>query len=111
MNTQLQTNEPAEYMGVRFRIEAQAAPQGGTYIGHYTLLPALGVGDGAAAEPPFSGVDDIAHPSMDSRWGTENEALSYATQAAHSAIELLLDGRTQGHGNRSNAAERRLTGD
>ena len=115
MKTEFQPNEPTEYMGVRFKVEAHAVPQGDTFMGRYTLLSAFpdgdGDGDGAATEPPFSGVDDIAHPSMDRSWATENEALSYATQAAHSAIEVLLDGRTQGQGNRSNAAERRLAGD
>ena len=106
MKTQLPTNEPTEYMGVRFMIEAQVAPPGNTFIGRYTLLLAPALEGEMAAESPFTGVDDIAHPSMDRHWSTENEALSYATQAAHSAIELLLDGRTQGHGNRSNATER-----
>jgi hypothetical protein len=115
MNSDQTTNRPNEYMGVRFTVEAELAAPADTYIGRYTLLPddcADGyTGGGADASASRSGVDDVAHPSMDRSWSTQNEAISYATQAAHSAIELLIYGHTQGQGNRGVAAAGRLADD
>ena len=101
-------DESTEYMGVRFKVEALPADHADLFIGRYTLMPSS---PGAVATAASTGSEDIAHPSIDRSWNTENEALSYATQAAHSAIELLLHGRTQGQGNRSVASKRRLAGD
>ncbi len=112
-------NRDGEYRGVRFRLEAQAVaqavaqglPSGETFIGHYALLVPPSLSDDSGSVLPLQGVDDLAHPSIDRAWSTENEALNYATEAAHSAIELLLDGRTQGQGSHSVASQRRLAGE
>lgn len=62
--------------GIRFKVEA--VPQGELFAGHFTILehPAL-----------RSGSDDSYRPTTDNAWATPNEALTYATEAAHHAIE------------------------
>jgi hypothetical protein len=62
--------------GVRFKVEA--VPQGELFIGRFTLLEVA---------TTQSGVDDSYRPSTDNTWATANEALTYATEAAHHAIE------------------------
>ena len=114
MSTEPSMDESTEYMGVRFKVEALPAGRADIFIGRYTLMPSSSGGVANVASTGLKdvgGIDDVAHPSIDRSWNTENEALSYATQAAHSAIELLLDGRTQGQGNRSVASKRRLAGE
>lgn len=98
-----------EYLGIRFTTEVSVS-DGGDFVGHYVLLDAMPLGDGAASIPPIEGVGDVLHPSLGLTWATENEAISDATQAAHHAIEILVAGRTQGQGNRSAATDRRTGG-
>jgi hypothetical protein len=43
----------------------------------------------------------------ESAWATENEALSYATEAACHAIEILQLGRPQGQGRGTSSSRRR----
>lgn len=101
-------NRKETYMGVRFEVRAQAVSQADTFIGHYRLLPLTCLDDAEKSGLSLEGVDDRAHPSMQRSWSTVNEALAYATEAAHSAIELLIKGRTQGQGHQSVASLRRL---
>jgi hypothetical protein len=61
--------------GVRFQVEAIL--RGDVFEGRFTLL------DGGAVP----GTDDSFRPTTDNAWATEAEALSYATEAAHHAIE------------------------
>lgn len=62
--------------GIRFKVEA--VPEGDLFAGYFTILdhPAAG-----------SGADDSYRPTTDNAWATPNEALTYATEAAHHAIE------------------------
>ena len=62
--------------GVRFQVEA--IRRGDVFEGRFTLL------DGGAMP---AGTDDSLRPTTDNAWATEAEALSYATEAAHHAIE------------------------
>lgn len=62
--------------GVRFQVEAIA--HGETFEGRFTLLD---------APAHHSGTDDAFRPTTRNAWATVNEALSYATEAAHHAIE------------------------
>jgi hypothetical protein len=126
-----------QYRGVTYRVESTPAP-GGAFLGRYQLLDAgrrrndatdhglppdplsplgpLAANDAfgedlqPAQDPqaPLAGVDDVVHPTSDSAWATENEALSYATEAACHAIEILQLGRPQGQG-RGTASSRRRT--
>ncbi|HEU6455160.1 MAG TPA: hypothetical protein VN201_06815 [Roseateles sp.] len=65
------------HKGIRFRVEA--VRQGDLYAGRFTLLdPAAGLA---------SGTDDSYRPTIQNVWATPAEALSYATEAAHHAIE------------------------
>ena len=61
-------------------------------------------GSGARAGP---GAEDVVHPSLDAVWATENEALSYATEAACHAIEIMQLGRPQAQGRGSGSSWRR----
>jgi hypothetical protein len=62
--------------GVRFQVEA--IPRGTVFEGRFTLLDTKWQGPGA---------DDSFRPTTENAWATEAEALSYATEAAHHAIE------------------------
>ncbi|WP_457419352.1 hypothetical protein [Roseateles sp. P5_E7] len=63
--------------GITFKVEA--VPQGDLFAGRFTLLGAV-----AAVA---SGADDSYRPTTDNAWATPAEALTYATEAAHHAIE------------------------
>lgn len=63
--------------GIRFKVEA--LPQGGLFVGRFTII------DSAAFAG--SGTDDSYRPATDNAWATPQEALTYATEAAHHAIE------------------------
>ncbi len=119
-----------QYRGVTYRVDAQPAP-GDTFIGHYQLLDAgrrrndstdhafLGGGPaandafGAQLEPPGdeqapqAGIEDVVHPPVGHAWATENEALTYATEAACHAIEIMQLGRPQAQGRGSGSSWRR----
>jgi hypothetical protein len=69
-----------EHLGVRFTVEA--IPQDAMFEGRFTLLE-----PGHRAQ---SGSDDSYRPTTDNRWATPAEALTYATEAAHHAIEGIL---------------------
>lgn len=69
-----------EHNGVRFTVEA--VPHGEVFAGRFSILGSLR-GDASSA----SGDDDTYRPTMDNAWATEAEALTYATEAAHHAIE------------------------
>lgn len=63
--------------GIRFKVEAFA--KGDLFIGRFTILYPT------AADR--SGTDDSYRPATDNAWATPEEALTYATEAAHHAIE------------------------
>lgn len=63
--------------GVRFKVEA--LPKGELFVGRFTIL------DWTALDRV--GADDAYRPAMDNAWATPAEALNYATEAAHHAIE------------------------
>lgn len=65
------------HLGVRFTVEA--VPREGGFEGRFVLPdgPAGGLG----------GRDDSYRPTTDNLWATPREALTYATEAAHHAIE------------------------
>lgn len=65
------------HLDVRFQVEAVA--RDGLFQGRFTLLD-----DGRRRE---SGSDDSYRPTTNNAWATEAEALTYATEAAHHAIE------------------------
>jgi len=62
---------------------------------------------GAQLGGAATGVEDVVHPSLDPVWATENEALSYATEAACHAIEIMQLGRPQAQGRGSGSSWRR----
>lgn len=62
--------------GIRFQVEA--VPRGELFEGRFTILDRSLAG---------SGTDDAYRPATDDGWATEEEALTYATEAAHHAIE------------------------
>ncbi|MDH0864481.1 hypothetical protein [Mitsuaria sp. GD03876] len=119
-----------QYRGVNYRVESTPAP-GGAYLGHYQLLDAgrrrsdasdhdfLGGGPAAndafgnqlepegEMEAPQAGAQDVVHPPVDTAWATENEALTYATEAACHAIEIMQLGRPQAQGRGSGSSWRR----
>ncbi len=119
-----------QYRGVSYRVESMPAP-GGNFLGRYQLLdtgrrksdvadhrfPDAGAADtdafGESLEPahdaraPRAGAEDVVHPPVDSAWATENEALTYATEAACHAIEILQLGRPQAQGRGSGSSRRR----
>jgi len=66
------------HLGVRFTVEA--VPCDGGFEGRFAIL---GPGGGAGER----GRDDSYRPTMDNVWATPREALTYATEAAHHAIE------------------------
>lgn len=73
--------------GVRFKVEAR--PHGDLFAGQFTIL------DGPAAG---QGADDSYRPTRNNAWATPAEALTYATEAAHHAIERIppfADGQRQ----------------
>jgi hypothetical protein len=88
--------QESTYRGVTYGVEAVPVGQD-AWHGRFHLL------DGSA-----SGDVDALHPSMDTVWGSENEALTYATEAACHAIEILQTGRPQGQGHGSPSSERRF---
>lgn len=63
--------------GIRFKVEAFA--EGDLFVGRFTLLDPTAAGR--------SGTDDSYRPATDNAWATPEEALTYATEAAHHAIE------------------------
>lgn len=63
--------------GIRFKVEA--FPKGDLFVGRFTIL------DSAAVDRV--GADDSYRPTTDNAWATPAEALTYATEAAHHAIE------------------------
>lgn len=65
-----------EHNGVRFSV--QAVRHGDVFSGHFKLLE---------ADVHAEGYDDSYRPTTDNAWATETEALTYATEAAHHAIE------------------------
>ena len=73
-----------DHNGIRFTVEA--VRHGDVYAGRFKIL-----GDVAAA----AGSDDAYRPTMDNAWATEAEALTYATEAAHHAIEGIPPFTTQ----------------
>lgn len=85
------------YRGTSYVVEAIPAGQDGWH-GRFRLLDIGTIGDA-----------DSLHPSLDTVWATENEALTYATEAACHAIEALQTGRPQGQGHGSPSSERRFT--
>nr|WP_297389698.1 hypothetical protein [uncultured Roseateles sp.] len=64
-------------------------------------------GGAAIGAGPATGAEDVVHPSLDAVWATENEALSYATEAACHAIEIMQLGRPQAQGRGSGSSWRR----
>lgn len=66
--------------GIRFKVEA--FPKDDLFIGRFTLL------DSPAADR--SGTDDSYRPATDNTWANAEEALTYATEAAHHAIEGIV---------------------
>jgi len=65
------------HLGVRFTVEA--VPRSGGFEGRFAIL------DAAVADR--FGRDDSYRPTTDNLWATAQEALTYATEAAHHAIE------------------------
>ena len=63
--------------GIRFKVEA--FPKGDLFIGCFTILDAIAM--------DRVGADDSYRPTTDNAWATPAEALTYATEAAHHAIE------------------------
>jgi hypothetical protein len=63
--------------GIRFKVEA--FPKGDLFVGRFTILDPT-----AAARV---GADDSYRPTTDNAWATPTEAITYATEAAHHAIE------------------------
>ncbi len=66
--------------GIRFNVEA--IPQGNVFVGRFTLLDSTPTVAG--------GTDDSYRPATDNAWATPQEALTYATEAAHHAIEGIV---------------------
>ena len=113
-----------QYRGVTYRVESTPAA-GGAFTGSYQLLDAgrrrndatdhgLPQNAAAAAANDAFGNDleaapnqDVVHPVSDSAWATENEALTYAIEAACHAIEILQLGRPQAQGRGSGSSRRR----
>ncbi|UXH79202.1 hypothetical protein [Roseateles amylovorans] len=94
-NTLRPITREGHYRGVTYVVEA--IPVGDTdWRAHFRLT-----------DLPISGDDDSLHPSLDATWATENEALSYATEAACHAIETREFGRPQGQGHGSGSTARR----
>ena len=66
-----------KHRGVRFKVEA--VPVAESFEGRFTVLD--GDLEGEASS------NDSYRPSVGPTWATVNEALDFATQAAHHAIE------------------------
>lgn len=120
-----------QYRGVTYRVESMPAGDTDAFIGRYQLLdtgrrrhdtadhallgggPAANDAFGDGLEPagdrdaPRAGIEDVVHPCVDGAWATENEALSYATEAACHAIEIMQMGRPQAQGRGSGSSWRR----
>ena len=64
------------HLGVRFKAEAIA--RNDMFEGRFTILEQGMAGRGG---------DDSYRPTTDNAWATPTEALTYATEAAHHAIE------------------------
>ena len=75
------------HKGIRF--EVAALPRGELFEGRFTILdrPLQG-----------SGMDDSYRPTTDNAWATQTEALTYATEAAHHAIEGIAPFIERGRG-------------
>lgn len=87
--------QEGQYRGVAYVVEA--VPSGeDAFEGRFRLL-----------DVPAGGDHDVLHPTTDTRWATANEAMTYATEAACHAIEILHFGRPQGQGHGSPSTERR----
>ncbi|WP_343631088.1 hypothetical protein [Roseateles sp.] len=94
-----------QYRGISYRVEAEAQASG-SFLGRYRLLD-HGRRRSDAEEALVDGLVDVVHPPLDRVWATENEALTYATEAACHAIEILQLGRPQAQGRGSGSSERR----
>ncbi len=68
-----------EHNGVRFTVEA--VPHGDMYAGRFTILGDVGAPTGTM---------DPYRPTTHNLWTTQTEALTYATEAAHHAIEGII---------------------
>lgn len=76
------------HLGVRFKVQAVAV--GDLFEGRFTIVDEVPPGHGQA------GNADSYRPSIDNRWATPAEALTYATEAAHHAIEGIRPFFTSG---------------
>lgn len=94
-----------QYRGVAYTVEALSAAGGG-YEGRYRLNEASPDASPGGAAKTEGAVDQV-HPPTDPTWSTENEALTYATEAACHAIESLQFGRPQAQGHGSASTDRR----
>ena len=65
--------------GIHFKVEA--VQHGDVFIGQFTILDSTAESGGTA---------DSYRPSLNNAWATPQEALTYATEAAHHAIEGIL---------------------
>jgi hypothetical protein len=65
--------------GIRFKVEA--VTKGELFVGRFTILDPTSAAVSAA--------DDSYRPTIDNAWATPAEALTYATEAAHHAIERI----------------------
>lgn len=66
--------------GIRFNVEA--IPQDDLFVGRFTLLD--------SAPALVDGTNDSYRPATDNAWASPEEALTYATEAAHHAIEGIV---------------------
>ena len=82
MNIHDSDGERGEYGGHPFVVEARQS--GEVWTGHYRLL---GTDPQKASQAAEAGRHQWA--SMDTGWGTPNEARRNATEAAHAAIDAL----------------------
>jgi hypothetical protein len=76
------------HLGVRFKVQAVALD--GLFEGRFTIQDEVPPGHGSA------GNADSYRPSIDNRWATPAEALTYATEAAHHTIEGIRPFFTSG---------------
>lgn len=66
--------------GIRFK--AEAVPRGDLFVGRFVLLDSKAAGT--------HGTDDSYRPTPDNAWATPEEAVTYAVESAHHAIEGIL---------------------
>lgn len=95
-----------QYRGISYRVASEAQP-GGAFLGRYELLD-HGRRRSDAQDSLIDGLVDVVHPPVDTVWATENEALTYATEAACHAIEILQLGRPQAQGRGSGSSARQV---